>query len=172
MYYLSFSSALQQVLRKLGVQSPVSPLETAPPIVTQRDDNHHGNTNLSNHNNKDSCNIPAVNSVPNGVPPTTSQNPTAGERRRRRSSSSHDVVSMVGELRRTRAQLEELTQELAGAKLDVAEATSAAEQKKMETKQALMREAQAMREVDAARNYIAVLEQKVCESVFFILHLS
>ena len=70
---------------------------------------------------------------------------------------------MTLELRRTRAQVEEAIQELAQVKLELAEATSTGEQKKMEARQALLREAQAVREVDAAQNYITVLEQKVRE---------
>ena len=51
--------------------------------------------------------------------------------------------------------------DLARVKLELAEATAYMEQKKMEARQALLREAQAVREVDTARNYIAVLEQRV-----------
>ena len=90
------------------------------------------------------------------------------ERRRRRlSSSSHDATWTAGELRKARGQVEELTQELARVKLDLAEAAVGAEQRRMETRQALLRESQALREVDTARSYITVLEQKVREGGFW-----
>lgn len=162
------------------MQSPVSPHDPLPPVI-EGDDNRHGNTNSGNHNDKSSSThtsnnnpIPTTNSHSTGssggelAPPLSSDhNPTAGgERRRRRSSSAHDSAAMAAELRRTRGQVEEVMGDLARVKLELAEATSYMEQKKMEARQALLREAQAVREVDTARNYIAVLEQRVsCPAV-------
>ena len=71
------------------------------------------------------------------------------------------------ELRKARGQVEELTQELARVKLDLVEAVVGAEQRRMETRQALLMESQALREVDTARSYITVLEQKVREGGFW-----
>ena len=161
------------MLRKLGVQSPVSPHELLPPVV-EGDGSCHGTPNSSNHNDKnhthssDNSNPVTANSHPAAggglVPPLSSDTNigAGGERRhRRRSSSAHDSAVIAAELRRTRAQVEDTMGELARVKLELAEASGYMEQKKMEARQALLRETQAVREVDTARNYIAVLEQRV-----------
>ena len=68
---------------------------------------------------------------------------------------------MAAELKRSRERAEELMQELARAKLQCAEATASVEQRKMESRQVVLRESQAVREVEAARSYITILEQRV-----------
>ncbi|CAI8022777.1 hypothetical protein GBAR_LOCUS13341 [Geodia barretti] len=168
----------QQVLRKLGVQSPVSPVESLPPVV-EGDDSCRGNTNRSNHNGEKNTHFSEGSRI---NPVTTNSHPVGGglaqplsssdanlvvagvERRRRRLNSAHDSAAVAAELRRTRAQVEETMGELARVKLELAEASAHMEQKKMEARQALLREAQAVREADSARNYVAVLEQRLSES--------
>lgn len=56
-----------------------------------------------------------------------------------------------------------LTRELALAKTQCAELSGQVEQKKMEVKQVLQREALAVRELHSAKRYIATLEQRVRE---------
>jgi prefoldin subunit 5 len=70
---------------------------------------------------------------------------------------------MAAELRKSREVAEQMMQELAHAKLEYAESMAVVEQKKMESRQLHLREAQAVRELDAARSYISLLEQRLSE---------
>ena len=146
-----------------------SPVNDAilPSSVTTRDNHCHGNTNSSNHDNCSNAEVPCstvddLNGHLRGTEPVHPKQATRGARRGRRpSTSTSDPTVMAAEVRKSRQQVEEMTQVLARVKLECAEAMAAMEQKKMEARQALLRESQAVREVDAARSYIAVLEQRV-----------
>lgn len=169
----------QQVLRKLGVGSPTSPLvshdnslartklSTSSPIAGE-DDHHHGDANSSNHDNSNHSNSDSNNSKNTkmgnghigGTKPSVVPDPklTSGLWRRK---GSNPNAAVIAELRKSRMQAEQLAQDLARAKLEYAETMASMEQKKMEARQALLRESQAVREVDAAQSYITVLEQRV-----------
>ena len=58
-------------------------------------------------------------------------------------------------------ETDQLMRELALAKIQCAEASGQVEQKKMELRQALQREALAVRELHSAKQYIATLEERV-----------
>lgn len=157
-------------MRKLGVRSPISSPEVPSSVVDGNRD-HHGYTNSSNHNDRSDTRNSSFseNHITSDITTPPKNNTlmvmtgrkTEQRRRRRYSGSTHDTAVMAVELRKTRSQVEEMTQELARTKLEYAEAMVGVEQKKMEARQALLREAQAIREVDTARSYIAILEQKV-----------
>ena len=70
--------------------------------------------------------------------------------------SSDDQSSLAGQ-----EEEREFERELVRVKLECAEAMAAVEQKKLEVKQALQRESQALRELEAAHSYINILEQRV-----------
>lgn len=168
----------QQVLRKLGVASPDQPVpldgslthdelptSPLPPSVSDKVDNPHIIVDNSNCNNRDnhvgSGSEDKSNQIENGHVTGTSPGLTVApptKMRKRRVSSSSVDPAVIANLRKSQ---EELTQELAKAKLEYAEAMVLLEQKKMEARQALLRESQAVREMDAARSYISVLEQRV-----------
>ena len=59
------------------------------------------------------------------------------------------------------SKVEDLTKELVEVKTHRAEAATQLEQKKMELKQALQREALVLRELQSAKQYIGSLEQRV-----------
>lgn len=165
----------QQVLRKLGVASPDQPIplddslvhkelptSPLPPSVSDKVDNPHIIVDNSNCNNIDSSSSEGKsNQIGNGhvtgTSPALAVAPNTKMRKRRVSSSSADPA-LIANLRKSQ---EEMTQELAKAKLEYAEAMVLLEQKKMEARQALLRESQAVREMDAARSYITALEQRV-----------
>ena len=79
--------------------------------------------------------------------------------------SAHNITAALGECVELRSQgsrdSEQLAQELAQAKLECAEAMVEVEQRRMEARQASLRETQTARGLDTARSYISVLEKRV-----------
>ena len=83
-------------------------------------------------------------------------------------TSTHDVLSVSAGTSassdmglQTGQNLGQLTQELARVKVECAEAVASAKQKQLEVRQAQVKEAQAVRELDTARSYISILEKRV-----------
>lgn len=77
-------------------------------------------------------------------------------RKHKRSKDSHSGNSSPSE-----HEMDQLMRELALAKTQCAEVSGQVEQKKMELRRALQREALAVRELHSAKQYIATLEQRV-----------
>ena len=92
-------------------------------------------------------------------------NPPANLDIGRKEVISPEVESPLSILKRKKSvktsPIVDLTRELALAKTNYADASNCFEQKKLELKQALQREAFVVRELRAAKEYIAALEQKV-----------
>ena len=145
-----------------------------PPPIAEEDDHHHGNVNSSNHNNTEGYHSNSrggskSTKVGNGYVSVSKSKllvvpepkVSGGVRNRKGSGSTSDPAVMAAELRKSREVAEQMMQELAHAKLEYAESMAVVEQKKMESRQLHLREAQAVRELDAARSYISLLEQRV-----------
>ena len=188
--YIHVNSPSQQVLRKLGVGTPVpSPrvsqdlahshttLSTSslPPPITEDGNNYrHDNTNNSNHDHdnrggsKDSRGKAdkMENNRAGGIITLAALAKQPSTAKRRSSNSLDSAAAMAAELRKSHEFANQLAQELARTKVECAEAAVVFEEKQLEVRQAALRESQAVREVDAARSYIAVLEQRVSEFSF------
>ena len=86
------------------------------------------------------------------------------KKERRKHKNSTDSKSSSNDSHRSSLsdhEVDLLTRELALAKTQCAELSGQVEQKKMEVKQVLQREALAVRELHSAKRYIATLEQRV-----------
>ena len=157
--------------------SKISSSSVTPPIA-EEDNRRHGNANGSNHNNTEGNHSNSHHGkstkVGNGYTSGSKSKllvvpehkVASGVRNRRGSSSTTDPAVMAAELRKSRELTEQMMQELAQAKVEYAEAMAVVEQKKMEARQVLLREAQTVRELDAARSYITLLEQRVSVRVY------
>ena len=143
-----------------------------PPITEDGNNYHHDNTNNSNHDNRSGSKDSRgkankmENNRADGIITLAALAKQPSTAKRRSSNSSDSAAAMAAELRKSREFADQLAQELVRTKVECAEAAVVFEKKQLEVRQAALRESQAVREVDAARSYISVLEQRVSEFSF------
>jgi len=142
----------EQVLRELGVRTP----GTSPRISTAE-----GPQSSFPEAPKQAKKI-SIPDSPESSPPLSLKLTLKQEKKEhRKHKRSKDSTS--GNSSPSEHEMDQLMRELALAKTQCAEVSGQVEQKKMELRRALQREALAVRELHSAKQYIATLEQRLSE---------
>lgn len=166
----------QQVLRELGVRTPGTsprvstqdPLKSSPPLkpsppLTLKLVKRNSVPDFPQSSPSSVLKRTSLPDSSQSLPPLSLKQEKKERRKHKNSTDSKSSSSNSHRSSLSDHEVDSLTRELALAKTQCAELSGQVEQKKMEVKQVLQREALAVRELHSAKRYIATLEQRVRE---------